>query len=375
MTVGTICPLGPEAKLDAGVRGASERTDRIRQEDAGVSEAQPDNDAAGTAPKAKGKGAGRERASVDSEDEGFLARMTQKFQSFRRKRSPGDEEEVLKAKWSKLFPGIAPDPAGLSMIAAIDLDMRRVSTRDGATVDDLNIRIDVSKATEEAIEIMLAMVVAHDWDAVKLDGTDDFRRKAWIALQQAGIQAVGYEPTAKDMAEVSRRKAEKARDRQGPVLDLPSESVVERSPEGSVSGTDTDLAIPPPPSRAASSTAPAASQPPQPLAPRSLPFRTIAAAPLIPAQTAPAQPGPVSSAPPSSAPVPSAPASPGPVSARGEHEIGLDEVEIEGLRQDLPPDDEGADPVPAAPAEPGSADEVREEKREPAAALAGPALA
>ncbi len=352
MPVGTITPVGLEAKPspageDLGGRAAPPIASKAAgdpEDRKNIDDADAGDQAAATVFDRMEEPRRPARVASADPDDGLLTRLAHRFRIFRKKqRVPGDEEEVIKAKWSKLFPGSGIDSDLFSMVSSIDLDMRRISTRDGANVDDFASRIDVSKATDEAIEVMLAMVQAHDWEAVKLDGTDEFRRKAWIALQQAGIQTTGYEPTPKDTAEVSRLSREKARAREAPLIDLPGERVVEPAPEGAASKVDRTLEIPPPPS-VQKPSAPAADATAAPEGTRSISFRTMPASPLV------APRGPEPKVPP----------------AAGTSDIGLDETEAEGLRQVPAPD---AEPDTASP---GPASEDAGKARVPA--YAGPAL-
>ena len=61
-------------------------------------------------------------------------------------------------------------------------------------------------ADSQTVGAMLDLAQSRGWDTVKLRGTQDFQREAWVQAQVRGMKAEGYKPTATDTQEVARRK-------------------------------------------------------------------------------------------------------------------------------------------------------------------------
>jgi hypothetical protein len=53
---------------------------------------------------------------------------------------------------------------------------------------------------------MLDLAQARGWQTVKLRGTDEFQREAWVQAQARGMKTEGYKPTNTDKQELERRK-------------------------------------------------------------------------------------------------------------------------------------------------------------------------
>ncbi len=84
--------------------------------------------------------------------------------------------------------------------------MRAVPQRISTRLDD-----------RQTVSAMLDLAQSRGWASVKLRGTDDFRREAWVQAQVRGIAAEGYKPKETDIQEAARRQAaakpvEKARE-------------------------------------------------------------------------------------------------------------------------------------------------------------------
>jgi hypothetical protein len=59
----------------------------------------------------------------------------------------------------------------------------------------------------QTIGAMLDLAQARGWQSVKLRGTDEFEREAWVQAQARGMKTEGYTPTNTDKQEVERRWA------------------------------------------------------------------------------------------------------------------------------------------------------------------------
>ena len=74
--------------------------------------------------------------------------------------------------------------------------MRANTTRISTKLDD-----------KQTVSAMLDLAQSRGWDTVRVKGTADFQREAWVQAQVRGMKAEGYKPTATDQQEAARRTA------------------------------------------------------------------------------------------------------------------------------------------------------------------------
>jgi len=68
-------------------------------------------------------------------------------------------------------------------------------------------RISTKLDDKQTVSAMLDLAQSRGWDTVRLKGTKDFQREAWVQSQVRGIAAEGYKPSATDQQEAARRTA------------------------------------------------------------------------------------------------------------------------------------------------------------------------
>ncbi len=68
-------------------------------------------------------------------------------------------------------------------------------------------RISTKLDDKQTVSAMLDLAQSRGWDTVRLKGTKDFQREAWVQSQVRGITAEGYKPSATDQQEAARRTA------------------------------------------------------------------------------------------------------------------------------------------------------------------------
>lgn len=68
-------------------------------------------------------------------------------------------------------------------------------------------RISTKLDDKQTVSAMLDLAQSRGWDTVRVKGTADFQREAWVQAQVRGMKAEGYRPTATDEQEAARRKA------------------------------------------------------------------------------------------------------------------------------------------------------------------------
>ena len=62
------------------------------------------------------------------------------------------------------------------------------------------------RADPNAIRDMTAIARHRGWLIVTARGSSEFRREAWLAGRQAGLEVRGYQPTERDLQELERRR-------------------------------------------------------------------------------------------------------------------------------------------------------------------------
>jgi len=62
----------------------------------------------------------------------------------------------------------------------------------------------------QTVSAMLDLAASRGWQTIKLRGSADFRREAWVQAQVRGIAAEGYQPRNTDLQEAKRRKTASA---------------------------------------------------------------------------------------------------------------------------------------------------------------------
>lgn len=68
--------------------------------------------------------------------------------------------------------------------------------------EDQGEKIATSTTNKDAIADMITYAKAKQWESLKLSGSQEFRREAWLQAESQGIQTQGYTPKDKDLAEL-----------------------------------------------------------------------------------------------------------------------------------------------------------------------------
>jgi len=72
-------------------------------------------------------------------------------------------------------------------------------------------RLVSARSDPNAIRDMAAIAAHRGWRLVEAKGAPGFRREAWLAGRTIGLEVKGYAPTARDLQELDRRRANRAR--------------------------------------------------------------------------------------------------------------------------------------------------------------------
>jgi len=66
-------------------------------------------------------------------------------------------------------------------------------------------RISTKNDDRQTVAAMLDLAQSRGWDRIKLTGTAEFKREAWVQAQVRGIETEGYRPQQTDLQEAARR--------------------------------------------------------------------------------------------------------------------------------------------------------------------------
>ena len=66
--------------------------------------------------------------------------------------------------------------------------------------------ITTKRDDRQTVSAMLDLAQSRGWQTIRLRGSDDFRREAWVQAQVRGIKSEGYTPTNTDLQEAGRRQ-------------------------------------------------------------------------------------------------------------------------------------------------------------------------
>jgi putative DNA primase/helicase len=80
--------------------------------------------------------------------------------------------------------------------------------------------------TPSVVSSMIDLAEAQGWSSLKLTGTDEFRREAWLQASLRGLETSGHRPTKLDMARLEELRTERA----SPVVTNAIENTPHRSP-------------------------------------------------------------------------------------------------------------------------------------------------
>lgn len=169
------------------------------------------------------------------------------------------------------------------------------------TADDA--RIASKREDLNTIRAMLTMAGSRGWNEVKVSGTAEFRREAWIEAQTRGIAAQGHKPSDLDRQEADRRRAERGL----PPAPLPGQNEVTQAAPAPAATAPAPAPVVPAPAAAAPAAAPApTAQQPAKAAPAVKPEQ--APAPAVPVAAVATVPQQAAAQPKAQQPDPAAPA-------------------------------------------------------------------
>lgn len=75
--------------------------------------------------------------------------------------------------------------------------------------EDRNTTLNTSRQDEKTVKAMLDIAQAKSWTSISLKGTEEFKKQAWLEANLRGIEAKGYTPTEKDIAELKMKQEER----------------------------------------------------------------------------------------------------------------------------------------------------------------------
>ena len=76
--------------------------------------------------------------------------------------------------------------------------------------EDKGEKLATSTTNKEAVADMVAYAKAKQWDSLKLSGSQEFRREAWLQAESQGIKTQGYTPKQIDLAALETLRQERS---------------------------------------------------------------------------------------------------------------------------------------------------------------------
>lgn len=76
--------------------------------------------------------------------------------------------------------------------------------------EDKGERLATSATDKSTVADMVALARAKQWESLKLTGSQEFRREAWLQAESQGIKTQGYTPKPQDLAELEALRQERA---------------------------------------------------------------------------------------------------------------------------------------------------------------------
>lgn len=84
-------------------------------------------------------------------------------------------------------------------------------------------KLATSTTDRQAIEDMVALAKAKQWENLKLSGSSEFRREAWLQAESQGIKTLGYTPKQADLAALEALREERTKNTITPLQERQAE--------------------------------------------------------------------------------------------------------------------------------------------------------
>lgn len=89
--------------------------------------------------------------------------------------------------------------------------------------EDKGEKLATSTTNKQAIADMVTYARAKQWESIKLSGSQEFRREAWLQAESQGIKTQGYTPKEKDLADLKQLSLERQTNSIAPVAEREKE--------------------------------------------------------------------------------------------------------------------------------------------------------
>ena len=89
--------------------------------------------------------------------------------------------------------------------------------------EDKGNKLATSTTDRQAIEDMVTLAKAKQWESLKLSGSQEFRREAWLQAESQGIKTQGYTPKQADLAALEALREERTKNTITPVQERKQE--------------------------------------------------------------------------------------------------------------------------------------------------------
>lgn len=79
-----------------------------------------------------------------------------------------------------------------------------------AMFEDKGNKLSTSSVDSKTIEDMITLARAKQWETLKLSGSKEFRREAWLLAESQGIKTYGYRPSREDLSDLENLRQAKS---------------------------------------------------------------------------------------------------------------------------------------------------------------------
>lgn len=132
--------------------------------------------------------------------------------------NPGDMPETVQRRYYAQSSRWTGEPAYFS-----------TPTADKPAFRDRGDRLVTDNESREVVKDLVSVAEHRGWDRIQVAGSEDFRRAVWLEAAERGIAVRGFKPTERDLQELDRIRADKARNSIAPAKDMDRDAGARRT--------------------------------------------------------------------------------------------------------------------------------------------------
>jgi hypothetical protein len=156
----------------------------------------------------------RERVQLESEEAAKRDAWIKKAESAEFDAAKAASTSTNQVASDEVFAAGTPD-----MRPAVPADIEKLYLRVGdkfyhpknadlVAFEDKGNKLETRSNSEQIAENLVRIAESRGWDEIKVSGSESFRREAWLAASERGINVKGYSPSEQDKAALGKRESE-----------------------------------------------------------------------------------------------------------------------------------------------------------------------